>query len=115
MAKGKNTFSFLKVDSTASSPFSLINFDCLVLDGYLAISVMDTLDVNNAVRVGGSVAHIRIGKGQLTRLVIVEDSNTNFGIASIELFSSCNVVQLNVEIFIWLPTMVIDNLDLNFL
>lgn len=114
MAKGKNTLGLFKVDIYAGSPLSLINLDCLELDGYLAISVMDTLDVNNTVGVSGSVAHIGVGEGQLAWFVVVEDGDAYFCVTSVELFFSVRVVQLNVEIFIRFPTMVVDNLDLNF-
>lgn len=73
---------------------------------------MDTLDVNNAVGVSGSVADIRVAEGQLAGLVVVEDGDADFGVTAVELFLGVGIVQLDVEIFIGFPTMVVNNLDL---
>lgn len=74
----------------------------LTLDGYGAVALVDW-----AANVFG------IFKGNAAWLVIIKDGDSAFSVTSNKSVSIHGVVKFNEEIFIWLPTFVVSNLNLN--
>ena len=53
-------------------------------------------------------------KDEHTGLVVIQNSDTSTSVFSRQSLSSGRVVTLHIEVLIWFPSFIIDNLDRNF-
>jgi len=87
VSKSQDSLNLFEVDSSARCPLSLVDFNSLVLNSDLAIGIVDTLYVDDAVGVSSGVADVGVGECNLSWFVIVKDGNADFGITTVELIA----------------------------
>ena len=105
--------SFLHVvHSWSSSVGRLVQLDGLVVDSDDSVgSVLSSdLDFGNLF---GSNGFDGLGllETDLAGLVIVNDSDSSSSVLALKLFHRVWVVELNIEILIWLPVVIVSNLN----
>jgi len=103
----------LEIDAGTGSPLALVDLNSFVTNGDFAIGVVDSLDDDGALVVGGRMAHVRVGKGELAWLVVVQDSDAALRVAPSQSRARVQVVKLDQEVLIGFPAMVVNNGDLD--
>ena len=111
MNKSEGTLDSLVVDSISSSVARLIKLDSLIV--YLNFSIRSVFPNNynfsNLLR-GNSLDLLGLLEANLSWLVIINNSNSSSSVLSLKLLHGLWVIELDVEIFIWLPVIIISNL-----
>jgi len=91
----------------------LIKFHSFKLDSNFTISTVSSLDFNfDEIFVGISLDCFIFLEVDGTWLIVINNSNSSFGVLSNKLFLGCGIVELDEEILIWLPRVIV--FDLNF-
>ena len=111
MNKSEGTLDSLVVDSISSSVARLIKLDSLIV--YLNFSIRSVFPNNynfsNLLR-GNSLDLLGLLEANLSWLVIINNSNSSSSVLSLKLLHGLWVIELDVEILIWLPVIIISNL-----
>lgn len=87
-----------------------------VLDFNVAISALDAVDNDNALAlVGGVTQRLLLLKDEHAWLVVVQDGHTGRRILSNQLSARALLVHLNIEVFIWFPSLVVNDFYFQFI
>ena len=107
------TFLLLEINGSSGGPLTLIDLNSLVANGDLTVRFVYPLDDNGALVESCGMAHIRVGEGNLAWLVVIKDGDSALGVAAAELVAGVQVVQLDQEILIGFPAIIVNNCDLD--
>jgi len=107
------TFLLLEVNGSSGGPLTLIDLNSLVANGDLTVRFVYPLHDNGALVESCGMAHIRVGEGNLAWLVVIKDGDSALGVAAAELVAGVQVVQLDQEILIGFPAIIVNNCDLD--
>ena len=99
------------VNARSGSARALIDLNCSVLDGDVAIKSLQSLDFNFANFLVCGSFNIGCFEGEAARAVVINDSDTAASVITLKSVA-LRVVHLNVEVLVGLPLIIVDNLNL---
>jgi hypothetical protein len=113
VTKLESTFGVFVVSSSDSRASINLMGNSLPFALNSAIRIVLTVNMDNTVTVGNRVTDSRFFKTQTTGFVIIEDGNFALGITADKSLFCVGVVEFDEEVFIRLPSFIVNNLNLN--
>ena len=111
MAKLQCTFHWLVIYIGPSLLIFCSQLHCLVLDADISVRSLNSVDDNGA---GFFICWVTNGllffKNEHARLIIIQNGNSSYRVSSMKPLISSLIVELDVEVLVGLPPVVINNL-----
>ena len=111
----KDAFDGLVIDIGLGLLVSCAKWDGLVLNANLTVDALHAFHFHHALALVGGVPHrLLLFEDEHAGLVVVQDRHAGARVLSNQFITGSLVVQLHVEVFVRLPTVVVNDLNLNF-